>query len=137
MKLFRDIGGAAAVEFALVGPILLLILAGTVDYGQYIVRSMQMASAVRTAVQHGLESEEVDTGALTKMVRDELADIGSLTVVPRLEDKCPDDIVLTRGTCPGYGKPQAFLTMSATAPYNTTFLPPLGAITRTATARLR
>lgn len=59
-KMIRDSRGVAAVEFALIAPMLLIILAGLVDYGMYAHQQMQVQELSRRAaeyvVQGGQES---------------------------------------------------------------------------------
>ncbi len=53
-KAFHDAGGATVVEFAMIAPLLLLMLAGIVDYGAYFSTAhavQQMANdAARSAI---------------------------------------------------------------------------------------
>ena len=138
MALFSEQGGAAVVEFALLAPVLLLILAGTIDYGRYLVQSMQVAGAVRAAVQQGIDAPELDLAAVKKRATDQLASIpGAAVAEPVTEEKCPEGSPLNKGTCTGYGKPQLYLTVAADAPFDATFLPTLKSVSRQATGRLR
>jgi Flp pilus assembly protein TadG len=52
--LWRDRGGAAAVEMALVTPVLLLILAATVDLGGVLYTRFQLTSAVNAATNYAI-----------------------------------------------------------------------------------
>ena len=45
--------GAAAVEFALVMPVLIMILFGTINFGIALSQKASMANAVRTAARYG------------------------------------------------------------------------------------
>lgn len=61
--------GAAAVEFALVSPFLLLLLAGIIEFGQ----SFFIQHSLSTAARHGARVailEGVTTGQVTKKVKD-------------------------------------------------------------------
>ncbi|MBG6189172.1 Flp pilus assembly protein TadG [Arthrobacter sp. CAN_A212] len=51
MKRLRSESGAAAVEFALVVPILLLVLVGIVEFGRVYSAQLQVTSAAREAVR--------------------------------------------------------------------------------------
>lgn len=57
----RDDGGAAAVEFALILPIFLMLLFGIIDFGYMINRSSIINNAARDAARvaslHGSEAE--------------------------------------------------------------------------------
>ncbi|THD80527.1 MAG: pilus assembly protein [Phenylobacterium sp.] len=50
-RLLRDRRGASAVEFAMIAPVLFLLLAGLVDGSRYVVQTMQ----VRAAAQAGAD----------------------------------------------------------------------------------
>lgn len=45
--------GASAIEFALVAPVLVMLVFGTVDYGWYFAREAQITSALDGAVRSG------------------------------------------------------------------------------------
>ena len=56
MRIFRKIaftdGGSAAVEFALILPMIMLLVAGLLDYGNVMTIRMRVNSAARVAVQY-------------------------------------------------------------------------------------
>lgn len=68
-RLQRDRNGAAALEFAILAPILLLIMAGTTDLGLGVLTRIRMdegvASAANSALNYGssLSSSTVDAAA--------------------------------------------------------------------------
>ena len=136
MHLVSDKRGAAVVEFAMLAPFLLLLLAGVTDYGRYLLQSMQMAGALRAAVQAGIDSDQLDLAAVKAVAADQLA-LSDLTVDASTEETCPEDSSLNQGNCSGYGKAQLFLTVTANAPFQATFLLSLGPLSRQATGRLR
>lgn len=51
MKRLRSESGAAAVEFALVAPLLLLLLLGIVEFGRVFNAQIQVTAAAREAVR--------------------------------------------------------------------------------------
>jgi len=55
-RLGCDRRGAAAVEFALVAPVLLLMLGGLVDGAQFIVQSMQVNAAAQAGADFALRN---------------------------------------------------------------------------------
>ncbi|PHS74863.1 MAG: hypothetical protein COB59_11870 [Rhodospirillaceae bacterium] len=56
LKLFnKNACGAAAVEFALISPVVLLMILGAVDFGFIVHNSMQATSASRSGAQFVLE----------------------------------------------------------------------------------
>lgn len=61
----RDTRGAAALEFALVAPILFLLLFGIIDYGYLINRSSMINNAVRDAAREGaLHGSQAEVSAV-------------------------------------------------------------------------
>lgn len=52
--------GAAAVEFAIVFPLLFLVMAGIVDYGRYFLTEIQLTNAVREGARVAVIGEDVD-----------------------------------------------------------------------------
>lgn len=64
-RLLRADGGTAAMEFALVGPVLLLILGGIFEYGRVLMVEHGVRDAVnlvaRQAVVQGLTGPEAET----------------------------------------------------------------------------
>jgi len=60
-KLFRDQRGVAAMEFALVAPVLLFILFATIEYGWYMVQSIVLTNAVAESARIGVRAREWDS----------------------------------------------------------------------------
>lgn len=63
--------GANAIEFALIAPMLLVMLAGTLDYGWYFWREAMLVNGLREAVRAGgMQSAGTDeqTGACANCV---------------------------------------------------------------------
>lgn len=76
----RDDSGAAAVEFALILPIVLTILFGILQYGLYFNDALGASQGTRAAVRQGIvassESGVTSTTQLKEMTKDS---IGALT----------------------------------------------------------
>lgn len=64
-----SIGGAAAVEFALILPVLLIVLIGLIDYGFAMFNKMELRSAARAGAQYAL-GDSTDTSSITQTVVD-------------------------------------------------------------------
>ena len=54
LKLTR---GAAVIEFALLAPVLLLMVIGAIDIGTFIYQKMQLQSAARAGAQYAIQSD--------------------------------------------------------------------------------
>ena len=152
MRRFLDLGegmimnekGGAAVEFALLAPVLMLLFTGAVEYGAFIQESTRIGTAARAGVQHSLHSHAnaEDSATIAAIVRRELGDPADLTVAVEESNECPDgSVVAASQLCPGYGRPQVFLTVRAERPYRSlmlSYISPAGqTITREATVRIR
>ena len=103
--------GAAAVEMALVLPLLLLVLFGLVDVGRGFNAQMQVTQAAREAVRvKALGGTDVDASARA------VAAVGGMN---------PLDVTATFTPCPAGG---AVGNAEATVSYSFTFITPLGPI---------
>lgn len=60
-RLLRDQQGIAAMEFALVSPILLLIVFSTIEFGWYMVQSLVLNNAVAASARAGVKAREWDS----------------------------------------------------------------------------
>ena len=74
----RDQRGAAAVEFALILPIFLLLLFGIIDFGYMINRSAMINNAARDAVREA--SLQQNKAAVTGVATAALQQVGTATV---------------------------------------------------------
>ena len=57
--------GAAAVEFALLLPVLVLLVGGIVDYGRYFFTQLQLTNAAREGARAGIVGGDVVVRATT------------------------------------------------------------------------
>lgn len=84
--------GASAVEFALVLPILLVLVFGVIDYGWWFGETLGLRSGVREAARLGAVNEIVPTGSSADAVKSVMlerspqltSDAGALAVAVRL-----------------------------------------------------
>lgn len=122
-RLGRDEHGAAAVEFALVCPVLLLFLMGVVDFGRLFVIGLAVSSAADTGAQYGAQSALTSTdtaGMRTAATNDyNSAKLGSgLTITANWQCRCPtDDSAVgscTYATCGGVSvSPRIYVSVQA------------------------
>jgi Flp pilus assembly protein TadG len=80
----REERGAAAVEFALVLPILLVIIFGIIDFGLYFYNDLQLTHVARDAARYLSVSDETNANAVIDGGDDNLvsASITSRSVTP-------------------------------------------------------
>lgn len=90
--------GAAAVEFAIVLPILLLFLAGIIDFG----RAMYTQAIVTNAAREGARAAVVNANASARATA----------------AATPLTVAVAAGTCPAVGGPAANVTVTVTTDFD-------------------
>ena len=108
--------GAALVEFALVFPVLLLLCMGAADFGRLFFHAVTVVNAAGTAAVFGAR-DNIDAGNFEGMQQAAVEDAGDIQGVTAEGTQfcaCPDgtavdckDILII--SCPGYGKPRAYV----------------------------
>lgn len=129
----RDRHGVAALEFALVAPVLLMVVAGIADYGMLLVGKGQLANGLAQSVGHALfQGASVTPQAISDMTTQAAARSGvAEAVTVRVTGPAcfcitgqPATLVASdtplsasntcEGTCPDAGAPPAvYLQVSA------------------------
>ena len=93
-SLARDNRGNAAVEFALLMPILLLLLSGLIDFGRAFFTSMELENAARAGAQYGFINGADDLSQIEATVRGASSvDDADLSVATTSFCGCPDGTV--------------------------------------------
>jgi Flp pilus assembly protein TadG len=117
----RQEAGNTAVEFALLLPVLVLLIAGLVDFGRAYFTKMELENAARAGGQYGILHGAGDLDTIKSIVRD-ATDIPSadLTVNAATFCACPDGTVqaCAGGDCGGF-KPGSYISITA----QTAFVP--------------
>lgn len=109
--------GAAAVEFALVFPLLAAIVFGTVEYGWLLLQQFNVASAVRDGLRQGVTvAQETTPDPRATAVRVAQADLNKLGI--------PSNTVVLTASYSGTS-PMKTMTLSADLTYKklTGFVP--------------
>lgn len=111
----RNEKGGVALEFALIAPVLLVMLLGIVDFGQLVLMKTKLSSATRAGVQYAITvdtNEAIIEDIVENSTSFEDADNLSVTVDPFCE--CSDGTaVLCDGSCAS-GNVREYVTVSAT-----------------------
>ena len=120
LRLRKD-DGNAAVEFALLAPVLILLVAGLVDFGRAYFTRMQLENAARAGAQYGLLHGSDDLATIEDVVH-QASEVptADLTVSASTFCACPDGTTsnCATGDCGGF-KPGTYVTISA----QTAFVP--------------
>lgn len=117
--LWRDRHGAAAVELALLLPILVLMLAGLIDLSRLISQTMQVRAAAQAGADHALRRGWNAAAVEAAVTRATPLSV-TATPAPQSLVGCVSGgaVVAEAGpTCPAGGKPGLFVTVAAQAPF--------------------
>jgi Flp pilus assembly protein TadG len=109
--------GTALVEFALVAPVLLLFLAGILDYGQAVSKATAVANAARVGAQYASSSQArtTDTAGIRSAAIDSAPSLTGLTVTSARSCQCSGGAVVScGGSCSG-GTVQTYVQVTVTA----------------------
>ena len=138
MNIRTSIGksGTAAVEFALISPIFITLLMGTVDYGLEIYYDAQLHGAVRAGAQYATGTgEAANYTGITAAIQGNSSLAGLVVPTPVSSCLCANGgtVACTGGTCTDGSKVGTYLTVSATYTY-TSFLTFFSSAPRTLSA---
>ena len=109
--------GTALVEFAIVAPFLLLLLAGVLDYGMALSTAAAVASAARAGAQYGASSvaHSGDPAGIRAAASNAAPDVKNLTVSSVQSCQCSGGgAVSCAGTCAN-GKIVVYVQVTARA----------------------
>ncbi|HUH84085.1 MAG TPA: TadE/TadG family type IV pilus assembly protein [Stellaceae bacterium] len=125
-ELARGTGGAAAVEFALLAPVLGMVLVGMVDFGLGVFVKMQVQNAAQAGAEYVIANgfNTSNTTPVTTAVTTASTYSGiTASPVPSQFYACPVNNVLNTvasgATCSSGKTAGTYVTVSATATYNT------------------
>lgn len=119
--LLRARSGAAGVEFALLLPVLVLLLMGMFDYGALAYQTMQVSAAAHAGADYALHSGWNLTAVQNAVTNATTLSSVSATPAPTLSQGCITNsaLVITAGTsCPSGGTPGSFVVVNAQAPFS-------------------
>jgi Flp pilus assembly protein TadG len=119
VALARSRDGAAAVEFALLAPLLALMLAGLIDVSRLVEATLQVRAAAQAGAAYA-RAHGWDATAIAAAVTAATPLAASATPAPQTTTACVAGgaIIATAGTtCASGAKPGQFITVSASAPF--------------------
>ena len=101
--------GNATVEFALLLPLMLLLVLGVVDFARLFYAAITVASAARAGVQYGAQDtiKAKDTAGMQTAASNDAADITGVTATAQSYCECSDGtrVDCLTGTCGGASPP--------------------------------
>jgi Flp pilus assembly protein TadG len=117
-RLIRDDGGVAAIEFSVIGIVLVLLLVGGTDLGLAMRHRSQMESAVRAGLQKAVSDEDVTMGEVedAALAASDLPSTPAATASASLSCRCPDGTAVdcsTSNAC-GADPREQFVTLTLT-----------------------
>jgi hypothetical protein len=143
-RITRNRRGGAALEFAVVMPMLILLAIGVADYARAYKTSLAVVNAAAAGTQVGARSVAVsgDTAAMTAQAIADASPVSLDTVTSSRFCRCSDGSTpACTGSCSGYGVPQVFVRVGVRKNYSMLFrypgLPTTIAVMRTATLRVQ
>ena len=108
--------GAAAIEFALLTPVVLLLILAGIDFGSVLYEKMRLGSAARAGVQYALQSNFSwqDLDGVRQSVRDATGlDPGSVTINTTQFCECGDGTAIEcTNICVGDGQPRRYVNVT-------------------------
>jgi Flp pilus assembly protein TadG len=141
-RFWRADAGSAALELAVISPLILLLLIGVVDYGRAFFTSVTVTNAARAGAEFGAQGPQTsgDTVAMRKFAQADAQEAGAITISARRYCECGAGVSDPACTaCTLGAAPDVFVEVTATKAFSMLLpypgLPRTVTITRTATFR--
>ena len=119
----RDQSGNAAVEFAFVAPVLILMLIGLYDFGMYINQKMQLENLARGAAEYMIKGG-TEEGIRLDVIGDNMTDeeVEEVELASESICECNDgEVIECSESCEGGDYKRQFFSFSMTRDFSTTF----------------
>src|SRR5262249_36945567 len=96
--------GQSVAEMALLTPLLLLMLVGTIEIGRFAYYGIEVSSAARAGVQFGAQSlaDSRDLAGITQAAQNDVPEVPGLNVTARDRCACSNSPASLVG-CPAFG----------------------------------
>lgn len=111
--------GVSLTEFALIAPVLCLLVMGSFDVGNAIQQSLKLEAAARAGAQYAF-SRPADGAGIADAIRANLPGWSDITVpAPVMACRCDDGAAVpcSGGTCAA-GTPAMYLSIRVTRPFS-------------------
>jgi Flp pilus assembly protein TadG len=120
----RTRSGNAAVEFALIAPVAMLMLVGVTDYGMAVYDRMQLSSAVRAGIQYAMH-HSANPATIEQVVMSALTiDHSAVTVTAAQVCECPGGAAAECDETCADGARRTFIRIDATQQHDALFTYP-------------
>lgn len=115
--------GTALVEFAMVAPLLLIVLAGVLDYGMSLRTAASVAAAARAGAEYGSRStaNAGDTAGIQAAAVNAAPDVKNLSVSSAKSCQCSNTGAVSCTTSCSTGKMLVYVQVTAQATSSTIF----------------
>jgi len=111
--------GTTALELALTGPLLLLLLIGVADFSRVFHHAVTLANAAGTADFYGARNvtHSGNTTAMKTVAATDAKDLASITTISGRFCRCPNsdtNVDCITGSCPASYKPRVYVSVQTT-----------------------
>lgn len=126
---FRDRSGSIAIEFAALGPLLLIFLLGLTDVGRLAFKNMQVQHSARAGAQYAIANGYNPSAIRAAMVGSTGSSSVTASPAPSRFCGCAGTTGVTTvacsSICPSGRAAGAYVTVSSSMPYAALFSQPL------------
>lgn len=118
-----DDAGSAAVEMALVTPLLLLLLLGAADFAKVYRMQMLLVGAAKAGAQYGAQSKLTasDIAGMRRAAYDDANGFSGLAVTAQTQCTCGATTVACTEVCVGGIAPELYVEVIASGTFKTAF----------------
>lgn len=115
-RLCRNDGGNMMIEFALVLPVLCLMLVGMLDLGRFELQKSEMLQGAREGAQYGILAATDSTGINT--TAQNATGLGGVTATNTLFYECTSGVSVPAGTVCSGSALKTYLTVNVTKAFS-------------------
>lgn len=111
----------SAVEFAIVAPVLILILLATADFGRVFFVAIALNSAARAGTQYGIQSpaNAADTTGMIQAAENDASNISGVTATASEYCECPDGSTPACNASPSCGDMRVYVQVNTSGSFQT------------------
>jgi Flp pilus assembly protein TadG len=112
--------GQSVAEFAMVAPVLLLLLVGVADFGRVFYTAIELNNAARAGTQYGIQSPAsgADTAGMIQAAENDGSGISGLTATASEYCECPDGTTQACSSTP-CADMRVYVEVDTSATFNT------------------